>query len=746
VPFYPYQGSFAGGEISSRLYGQTSSPWYKNGVEFSENFLHLPQGPARYRIGSSFLTPAAQNGNIRLIPFNVIGPAGSQSTPDFCLELTAGEARLLNDSGVVQLSASGQLLLNNDFTGGTANWTTQGGYTYYDWMGSQAQVTLIIPEWDSGGGDGGGPIPKPPLPPPVVSPRIWQKLTAVAGGSYRLQVSFPPLSTAQLGLYTPKQVTIRVGTTLHATDIYTSAGHYNDSVDVNITVPGLSSDVYVEFGMTGGPLTYAEAVTVNFPRLSSASTGDAVLTGQPWTEDMLPGIQYAQDIKYGMVLVHPLMPPQKVIYTGAGFSIAPIVFTDPPADWVTGNYPSCVDIWQSRLWLANTPDEPTTMWASKVNNYVVFTAGTNPDDPIELTLATKGSIKWIRGKQSFLIGTELHEDVVVSATQVVSSQDAQLIRQSGYGSAPIQAQEIGDQVLFVSRDQIKLRSLNFNFDTQAWLAHDISYFAQGITLPGITDVAYARDPDNTVFVLITDGTMRMCTYDRLAEVTAWSRWRTQGQVKAICATIDPTGTTIWLAVNRNGTTFIEQIPPFTVQTPIYLDSYVEAVPTVYTPVGETTNRLSIPAGSHLEGFLVGVVVDGSYYGQYPVAGGLVDIPFGGSTATLAQVGLVYTGTIRTLPLDGGVMYGSSAGLKKSRTKIYLRLLPGSVIPSMNGQIPASRLPSTPMNTNAPIPDEDWDQRVTNVGWDNYGRVTIIQNIPFRCDVAAVFGRAEVVQN
>ena len=449
-----------------------------------------------------------------------------------------------------------------------------------------------------------------------------------------------------------------------------------------------------------------------------------------------------------MVLVHSQWAPQQVVYNGTAFTITPISFTSPPSDWTTNNYPSAVDIWQSRLWLANTPDQPTTLWASQVNDYEDFTMpGTpTPDSPLELKLATKGAIKWIRGKQVMLVGTDLHEDIVVSATQVVSGEDAQLIRQSAYGSANVQAQDIGDQVLFVSREQIKLRSLNFNFDTQAWLAHDISYYAQGITLPGIIDLAYQRDPDNTIFTAITDGTMRMCTYDRLSEVIAWSRWTTQGSVKAVCATIDPTGTTLWLAVDRGGTTFIEIIPPFTVQTPVFLDSYVQVVPTVYTPSGETTNRISIACGHHLDGFMVGVVVDSNYLGQAEVVAGVVDLPFAGDSATTASVGLIYTGTLRTLPLDGGVMYGTSAGLKKSRNKIFVRLLPGSNVPLVNGQRPASRYPITPMNTNSPIPGGEWDWWIINPGFDRYARVEITHNVPFQCDVAAIFGRAEVTQD
>ena len=161
MPFYPYQSSFAGGEISPRLYGETASPFYKRGVQFSENFLHLPQGPVRYRIGSEYIIDSAAIGSagVRLIPFNTL------SGPDVVLELTAGSGRLINESGVVQLSAAGQLILNNDFTLGSANWETRGGYTQYEWFGSQALVKLEVPFWESDWDpSGGGPL-HPPHPP-----------------------------------------------------------------------------------------------------------------------------------------------------------------------------------------------------------------------------------------------------------------------------------------------------------------------------------------------------------------------------------------------------------------------------------------------------------------------------------------------------------------------------------------------------------------------------------------------------
>ena len=54
-----------------------------------------------------------RDGGIRLIPYNVL------TGPDVILELGPGSARLVNEQGVINLNASGQLILNNDFSGGS---------------------------------------------------------------------------------------------------------------------------------------------------------------------------------------------------------------------------------------------------------------------------------------------------------------------------------------------------------------------------------------------------------------------------------------------------------------------------------------------------------------------------------------------------------------------------------------------------------------------------------------------------
>ena len=335
-----------GGEISPRLIGRTDLPWYKHGVEFSENFLHLPQGPARYRTGTQYVTDAYQNKGIRLIPFNVL------SGPDVVLELGPGTARLINENGLIQKSSIGQLILNNDFTAGSANWATGpiGGWEDFEWRGDQTTVDLLIPDyisvWDP---SDGGPL-HPPHPPTIVHPWVQQTLVDVVPGPYQLEVVFPALDAAEIaaGIH-PGTITVSVGTTVGGTEIYTSTGHYNDSISTSVTVPGLTNiPIYIRFTLIGS--VYNTEARVQFPRLTGAPSGPAILGGLPWAEADLPEIQFAQDVRYGMVLVHPKWNPQKVIYNGATFTIGSITFTGKPADWTGTNWPSAVDIWHTRLW------------------------------------------------------------------------------------------------------------------------------------------------------------------------------------------------------------------------------------------------------------------------------------------------------------------------------------------------------------------------------------------------------------
>jgi hypothetical protein len=273
----------------------------------------------------------------------------------------------------------------------------------------------------------------------------------------------------------------------------------------------------------------------------------------------------------------------------------------------------------------------------------------------------------------------------------------------------------------------------------------VTFFADHITREGITAVAYSRDPDSTIYALLTTGEMRMCTYDRLQEVTAWSRWVTNGTVYSMCGLRDESTTSVWIAVNRNGTTCIEYIPSFDAETPFFLDCATVSVPEVVTISTVRYARLPVSATT-LDGDLVDVVVDGVHLGQGVVGGvvsGKVDVPYPTGDGVQGAAGIIYPQVkCVSLPLNEGVMYGTAQGRVKSRNEIFLRMTT-QTMPLVNG----SRVQLPPFTWSADPTDRNYatDFRTANIGWDRYARFDIEVDEPLQTDVCCVFGDADVSQ-
>jgi hypothetical protein len=93
----------------------------------------------------------------------------------------------------------------------------------------------------------------------------------------------------------------------------------------------------------------------------------------------------------------------------------------------------------------------------------------------------------------------------------------------------------------------------------------------------------------------------------------------------------------------------------------------------------------------------------------------------------------------TLPPDIGSKRGSSQTLKRRFPKVFLRLS-NSAIPEVNGESSGERSPGTGMDLATP--GVVADVAVNTLGWDGQGVLEIIQELPLRTEVLAVFGTAQ----
>lgn len=742
--FYPLQQKFNGGEISPRLYGQANTERYLNSLESMTNFIALPQGPAMRRQGFAYVDDALNSTDVRLLPFKVPG------STDYVVELGPGYISILTRDGREQFSTN-ELIKNGDFKEGLLNWvfatTSSTGYVTTVKDLKRANINMV---WSDAN-----------------NTSTMKQVIATGATTGIVDFVFSWASdfvwSPAIGgsnIYDNQQVNIKLGTADGLGDLYSAVfkgseaddytvvhrfvdgnfqverrlGFGSESVQVDI----LSTDpVYLTYEYVRGDLgTYSFPVSIVGSYLQNISLGGEAVTSEtfvtPWlTESDLALVQYVAESGGGrMYFTHPSYAPQLLELSSGSWSFGAMTLVSPPASWAVNNWPSVVEFYQGRLWLAATPAEASTIWGSKSGDPFNFTIGNNDDDSFELPLSTTGGIKWLKGQKGMVVGTDIGEQVITSEGSLITPTDRKATEQSGWGSVDIQPSLAGNDIVYISQDRTKVRAVNTSFSTGSWVSVDLTWVAEHITRNRIIESIYIQNPNYQLYFILADGSIVACTYDREHEVVGWMRLVTDGEFLSMTKTDSVEGTVLWVAVRRNGNIRIEAIDP---EESIwqFTDSWVRGMVGVD---GLVTGL------DHLEGLTVQVLVDGAIEPDQVVTGGEITVL--NTAGEFAVVGLEYEAEMTTLPLGQGNPAGTALGSLRRYSRIFVQLF-DSALPRINGQLPPDRSPSTPMNTVQPNLTGDIDVR--NLGRDNGGRVTITQNLPKKTMVTAIYGKADQEQ-
>lgn len=686
----PIQYGFSSGELTPRLLGNTQADVYKNGVAELYNMVPFAHGPASSRDGSLFIGEAGNATNVRMVPFNV--SRGS----DYVIELGPLYLRIYDSNGRVGLNNHNHIddptfareffFWNDKSTGGNVTFThSLLAVNLNNLTGSN--IAAINQKMDDvGGADLGN----------------THNMTGTFAGNGELHIE---VGTAE-GLSDVLDVTV------------TTAGDFSFPATPTVAVN------WIQFTNTGAPNTTA---TLIYPKFEEVGVAIELVT--PYLAEELQDIQYEMINSTGiLILVHSNHPPAQVtLLVGVDFQYDPIVFDTPPTQWIALNYPNVVTVFQGRLWLARTPNELQTFWASQSGDYYNFDKGTGLDnEALEVDLATQGEIEWMRGQKNLLLGTDSGEHRIDSESGVIKPSDIDIRQQSAYGSATlVQALNIGDQVLYVSADSLKVRALTFDAFQQGWYSPDLTWISEHITSVGIREIHFARDPSTLLLCLLRNGTIAVCTYDRSQESLGWALFDL-GNIDIVSMAVvnGPKGSTIVGAGKQDNGVMSILLSPSSLAVAANMDS------AIIRPIeaGNVVTGLE-----HLEGMVVTIKVGDAVHPDKTVVGGQITLDYSG---TLAIVGLTYTSRLKTLPLDVGSTGGSGSGNLKHWAKIYVRVL-NSAIPKINGIRPPTRAPSTPMNEVQP--NETQDIQAADLGRTRAAQITIEQDLPLQLTILNLFG-------
>ena len=259
------------------------------------------------------------------------------------------------------------------------------------------------------------------------------------------------------------------------------------------------------------------------------SGGSAFEISTPYLEAELFDIKFAQsaDVLY---LCHPNHDVRKLSRTGhTSWTLATVSFSGSPSLPISGadNRPSCVSFFEQRLVFANTNNNPQTLWFSKSGDYENFTTGTNADDAMIYTIASNqvNAIQYLKAVRTLIVGTSGGEFTVSAdgTDASITPTNVTIKRQSSFGSAGVDAIPAGNAVLFLQKARRKIRELAYNFDTDGYVAPDLTILANHITETGVVQMDYQQEPHSIVWAVRTDGVLGGLTYNRLENVVAWHR-------------------------------------------------------------------------------------------------------------------------------------------------------------------------------------------------------------------------------
>ena len=381
----------------------------------------------------------------------------------------------------------------------------------------------------------------------------------------------------------------------------------------------------------------------------------------------------------------------------------------------TRGWPLTCVFHEGRLWFGGSQSLPITLWGSRVNEFFNFDLGKSRDDQaLEITLDVDQydavtAVFSNRHLQIFTSGAEYYVPV-----SPITPEKIAIKRQSGYGSKAIPPKVIDGATIYLQRTGKALREFVYEFAEDAYVSNTASLLAPDVLNTPVAmtvSVGTSNEDANYVYVVNSDGTMAVFNTLREQNVAGWSTWTTDGEIQNICRLVDDIYFTVKRTINGSTEYYVEKAND---------DAYMDAS-VLYTSPGTAT----LTGLSHLETETVYIRADDSVMNPQTVASGQVVIER--SATNSAEVGLFFSPTVTTMPVEGDLGPGTNLNGEKRIVNCMLYLqetseitIDGTIIPFRNfgeGILGQAVAPYT------------GKKELYILGWSKTAQITFSQNDP-----------------
>ena len=405
---------------------------------------------------------------------------------------------------------------------------------------------------------------------------------------------------------------------------------------------------------------------------------------------------------------------------------------------VVDEYPGSVGYYQQRRLFANSTNSPQTMWATQTGIYDSLRSSTptRDSDAITFTLSTRevNEIRHIVALEDLILLTSGSENRVTEGQDFVLTPSTIGAKPQSYnGASKVRPATIDDSVIYVHEKGTRVRDLNYSVTEAKSVGSDLSILSahlfEGKT---IVEMAFASEPYNILWCVLSDGTVVAMTYHREQQVWGWHRHDTDGTVESVCVISEDGRDAPYFVVNRNingvDVRYVERMEP-------RFDA--DAVDSFFVDSGLSYDGVPVTVMSgldHLEGKNVSVIADGNVVKNLTVASGSITLP---RESSKVHVGLGYVSDIETLGIDDSQQ--TTQGRKKSINEVAIRFLKtrgGWVGPDFDNLTEIKpRFDSDGYDT---VALKTMEERITiRPDWNDNGKVTVRQLDPLPMSILAI---------
>lgn len=404
--------------------------------------------------------------------------------------------------------------------------------------------------------------------------------------------------------------------------------------------------------------------------------------------------------------------------------------------WEDGAYPKHITFYQDRLVFANSRNYPFTIWASETSNYYSFKIHSElvDSDSIQTNVVGDGlnEITALVSLMSLIAFTE--NGVFRTGIDVWNATgDFALTRQSRGGSSSVRPITIDNSCIYVKPTKDAIKDFYYQYQIDAYAGEQLDILARDMfENKKIKQLAY-QEQDKTIWVLFEDGSMCYCCYMKEQEVLGWSEFETDGKVISIATIMSNFNDTLFLAVERNGRTFIEKLDKRfaskEIQDQIFLDSAV-----VFYDEGRNFN--TITGLNHLEGRTVTILADGFVIEGKIVTNGTITL---NSYIQKAIVGIPYETKVETLDINYTGNGNATFGDKRRAVSAVIQFIDSCdcKVGTSNGPLDEVIFRTDePLGTPTPLKTRKQDVNLTS-SHNEEEHIVIVQDKPLPFTVCAI---------